>query len=147
MPTTITQSFRFEAAHYLRDPALSDDENANLYGPCARMHGHSYEIRVTIGSKDLRHGMVMDFSIVSALVGKEVLERFDHQVLNDLPELAGIITTSEELAQWIWNRLAHALDELGLDEQGVELRKVDVWETSDAWASVTGDEKGDSRVG
>jgi 6-pyruvoyltetrahydropterin/6-carboxytetrahydropterin synthase len=132
MPTTITKSFRFEAAHRLYDPTLSDDENTELYGPCARLHGHSYEVRVTVGSNELQHGMVIDFTHVSALVNEEIIGKFDHQVLSDLPILSGIITTAEELASWIWDQLAQKFD-----DRGVFLRRVEVCETVDAWATVT----------
>ncbi len=87
---------------------------------------------MTVGSNELQHGMVIDFTHVSALVNEEIIGKFDHQVLSDLPILSGIITTAEELASWIWDQLAQKFD-----DRGVFLRRVEVCETVDAWATVT----------
>ena len=40
--------YHFSAAHRLANPALSDEENAALYGQCCRPHGHNYYLEVTV---------------------------------------------------------------------------------------------------
>src|SRR6266851_8419713 len=74
----VTKIFRFESAHHL----------PGHRGKCARPHGHSYRLEVTIrgpikdapGESD--HGMVMDFGDLSQIVKNSVIEHLDHQDLN-----------------------------------------------------------------
>ncbi|CAI8032396.1 6-pyruvoyl tetrahydrobiopterin synthase [Geodia barretti] len=37
-----TRRVSFCAAHYLRSPQLSDEENKALFGKCFNTHGHNY---------------------------------------------------------------------------------------------------------
>jgi len=55
----ITRSYHFSAAHQLANPALSDEENARIYGQCFRQHGHNYGLQVTVaGALDPRPEIV-----------------------------------------------------------------------------------------
>jgi 6-pyruvoyltetrahydropterin/6-carboxytetrahydropterin synthase len=46
----VTRRVHFSAAHRLHNPALTDEENARIYGPCnhPNWHGHNYEMDVTV---------------------------------------------------------------------------------------------------
>ncbi|MBV8198105.1 MAG: 6-carboxytetrahydropterin synthase, partial [Candidatus Eremiobacteraeota bacterium] len=59
-------------------------------GKCARMHGHSYRldvtIRGTIRSRGPARGMVEDFETVERVVRERALDRLDHCYLNDVVE-------------------------------------------------------------
>jgi 6-pyruvoyltetrahydropterin/6-carboxytetrahydropterin synthase len=89
----IFKEFTFEAAHRL--------PNVPPGHKCARLHGHSFRVRVAIdGPVDQEAGWVRDFADVT----------LDHYYLN---EIAGLENpTSELLARWIWDRIAPALPEL-----------------------------------
>lgn len=106
----IRRRFRFEAAHRLpRHP-----------GKCRNLHGHSYCLVVTVERPvDPVTGMGMDFADLKLVVGREVVERLDHRSLNEVIENP----TAEEMAVWIWKRLADSLP--GLTE-------VELHETRDA---------------
>jgi len=53
----------FNAAHQLRDPARSDEENRRLYGKCVNVHGHNYVVEVVVsGEIDPATGYVMDLN-------------------------------------------------------------------------------------
>ncbi|MDP4281572.1 MAG: 6-carboxytetrahydropterin synthase [Bacteroidota bacterium] len=73
----ITKEFRFEAAHVLKD----------YDGPCRNIHGHSYELSVTISGIPItdpsspKKGMVMDFGILKKVVQKEIIDIFDHSLV------------------------------------------------------------------
>lgn len=127
----LTKQFRFEAAHSL----------PGHHGKCARLHGHSYQLEVTLRGP-IKHapgvtddGMVMDFDDLSALVRQAVLERLDHQ---DLNEVTGIRTTAENLAHWIWDALLQA----GLPE--TLLYRICLWETALGRVEITAAERGEA---
>lgn len=106
---TLTRGYHFSASHRLHNPALSDEENRELFGACNNPHGHghNYELEVTVGGEtDARTGMIVDIDELDAIVNREVIERYDHRNLNaELPEFADRNPTSEALLQEIWARL------------------------------------------
>ena len=106
----ITRVYHFSAAHRLENPRLGDARNAELYGPCARPHGHNYYVEVTLaGVPDAVTGMAVDLGHVDAVVADSLLQHVDHHSLEGVPALAGVITTGEGLARAFWDVLAPAL--------------------------------------
>jgi 6-pyruvoyltetrahydropterin/6-carboxytetrahydropterin synthase len=106
----LTRIYHFSAAHRLQNPALTAEDNARRYGMCARPHGHNYYLEVTMrGEPDPITGMLIDLGRVDDVVTTAVLDRVDHRSLEDVPQLAGVITTGESLAQAFWEVLAPAL--------------------------------------
>lgn len=106
----VTRVYHFSAAHRLQNPALSPGENAALYGPCARGHGHNYYLEVTLaGSPHPLTGMAVDLGEVDAAVHRVLVDALDHQTLEGVPSLAGVITTGESLARAFWTLLGPAL--------------------------------------
>lgn len=103
----------FSAAHFL----------PNYPGPCSRLHGHNFIVRVYVRGTQLdAQGMLVDFGVLKkALLG--ILEELDHYNLNDLPAFALENPTTENVARWI-------ADELGKQALGgAHVHKVEVWET------------------
>jgi 6-pyruvoyltetrahydropterin/6-carboxytetrahydropterin synthase len=91
--------FRFEAAHQL--PGVPPEHM------CARLHGHSYFVKVTVsGTVNAQTGWVMDFGELKAAV-EPLRTALDHRYLNDVEGLSN--PTSEHLAMWIWQRLHPAI--------------------------------------
>ena len=106
----LTRVYHFSAAHRLESPALTADENVERYGRCAGTHGHNYYLEVTMrGEPDPTTGMLIDIGQVDALVASTVLDHVDHQSLEAVPRLAGVITTGESLARSFWDLLAPEL--------------------------------------
>jgi 6-pyruvoyltetrahydropterin/6-carboxytetrahydropterin synthase len=106
----LTRIYHFSAAHCLANPALSAAENAALYGPCARPHGHNYYLEVTVaGVPDADTGMSVDLEAIDRTVTGSLLDQVDHHRLEDAPVLAGVITTGEGLARAFWRTLHGAL--------------------------------------
>jgi 6-pyruvoyltetrahydropterin/6-carboxytetrahydropterin synthase len=131
--TTVLVSRResFNAAHQLRDPDLSDEENQRLFGKCANLHGHNYVLEVVVaGEIDQATGYVLDLKELSDIISRRVIQDVDHRNLNtDVPWLEGRIPTAENLALAFWERVRSELPE-GL------LRSVRLWETDKNWAEV-----------
>ena len=123
----ITCEVRFEASHQLRRDDWSDAENDSIFGNCARLHGHSYRLRVTLrGPIDPETGMVVNFRDVKAVLQREIVSRLDHRHLN---EVVGGLTTAENLCHWIAARL--------LPEFGPLLSRIELGETPTAAAFLT----------
>ena len=102
----LTRIYHFSAAHCLANPALSAADNAALYGPCARPHGHNYYLEVTVaGVPDADTGMSVDLEALDRTVTTSLLDQVDHHRLEDAPVLAGVITTGEGLARAFWRTL------------------------------------------
>ena len=125
----------FNAAHQLYDPALSDEQNRDVFGKCMNLHGHNYMLDVAVaGEIDPQTGYVMDLKKLSDLVCKEIIQHVDHRNLNtDVPWLTGRIPTAENLAVAFWDRLEPQMP-------AGTLRAVRVWETDKNWAEYRGGE-------
>jgi len=132
-PATALVSRRetFNAAHQLRNPLLSDDENRRMFGKCVNLHWHNYTLDVVVAGKiDDASGYVMDLKRLSEVIYQQIIRDVDHRNLNtDVPWLEGLIPTAENLAVAFWERLQRELPE-GL------LRSVRVSETDKNWAEV-----------
>ena len=136
----LTRIYHFSAGHRLANPALSDDENARVYGQCVRQHGHNYLLEVTVaGALDPGTGMSVDVSGLDATVERAVLHRVDHYDLSStVPALDGVITTGENLARTFWQWLEAALPP-------GSLRRVAVVETANNLFEYCGDHAGHLR--
>ncbi len=132
-PVTVLVGRRetFNAAHQLRNPRLSDDENRKLFGKCVNLHGHNYALDVAVAGKiDDASGYVLDLKRLSDVICQQIIQHVDHRNLNtDVPWLEGLIPTAENLAVAFWERLKRELPE-------GSLRSVRVWETDKNWAEV-----------
>ena len=121
---TVSKRVHFNAAHRLHNPALSDEENTELYGLCnnPNFHGHNYELEVSVeGEIDPRTGFVTELGSIKRTVEAAVVSRFDHRNLNlDVPEFADRIPTAENIAVVIWELLEDRLP---------GLVRVTLWET------------------
>ncbi|MFP5354063.1 MAG: 6-carboxytetrahydropterin synthase [Gemmatimonadota bacterium] len=106
---TVTRRLRFNAAHRVHNPALSDAENAALFGKCnnPNWHGHNYTLDVSVeGEVDAVTGYVVDLGILRDVVEREVIGHLDHRNLNlDVEFLRGVNPTSENLVVAIWRVL------------------------------------------
>jgi len=104
----------FDAAHALR----------GYHGKCESLHGHRFRVAVTIRATNLNEiGLAYDFTVLKKQLG-EILGRFDHTSLNDVPPFDTMNPSSENIASTVFNemksRLSHA---------PVSLSRVEVWES------------------
>ena len=106
----------FDAAHYLRDYG----------GKCENVHGHRFKVVVNLKAAKLNKiGLAYDFVELKRHLG-EVLSRFDHTSLNDVPPFDKINPSSENIAVTIYDALK------GRFSGGVSLLSVEVWESPES---------------
>jgi len=127
---------RFNAAHRVHNPALSDAENTQLFGKCnnPNWHGHNYELEVSVrGPVDDRTGYVIDLGQLRDVVEREVIGQTDHRNFNiDVPYMQGINPTTENVVVAMWHVLAPAI----APAQLVRLR---LWETENNYVDYDGE--------
>lgn len=147
----VGKEFTFDSAHFL----------PKYYGKCEKMHGHTYRLRVTVDGKIGENGLVIDFVVLKKIVKKQVLDKLDHKVINDVLEIA----SCENIAKWTWDQLVDLeslikaeLDDPNLPESitkyfkdnsvdgidtsefsdQVKLHEVELWETPTSFAKYQG---------
>lgn len=133
----LTKIFRFETAHAIH----------GYVGPCANIHGHSYELQVSIAAKQAGDtfiggtGILMDFKELKALVQQAVVSKLDHQLIlsknfltaNNIDQREGIRVvdyepTAENLLIFMRNEIEAVLP------AGLRLSSLKLWETRDSFA-------------
>jgi 6-pyruvoyltetrahydropterin/6-carboxytetrahydropterin synthase len=137
MPSVrVTRRVHFAAAHRLHNADFSEERNREVFGLCnnPNWHGHNYELDVTVeGDVDPATGYVMDLKRLRDVVEETVLNDVDHRNLNvDVPWMAGVIPSTENLVVEIWRRLAPAI------RDGRLVRLV-LWETPRNYVEYTGE--------
>ncbi len=113
----IVRKEHFNAAHKLWRKDWTAEKNEEVFGKCANKnwHGHNFNIFVTVkGIPNPETGFVINLKDLSAIIKKEVVERFDHKNLNlDVPEMDGILASTENLIMKIWELLESPIDLAG----------------------------------
>jgi len=105
----LCHEFYFDAAHYL----------PHYKGKCEKLHGHTYKLEVVIEGDIKKDGMIIDFSKLKDIVEKEIIEKLDHQALNELVENP----TAEHIVEWIASQLKGKLP----------LSSIKLWEGHGKW--------------
>ena len=104
----------FDAAHFLR----------GYQGKCENMHGHRYRVVVRIAAEKLNDiDLAYDFTDLKRHL-KDILERYDHTCLNDVPPFDKINPSAENIAAAIYNELKEKLS-----AAPVKLTCVEAWES------------------
>ncbi|MGH9530668.1 MAG: 6-carboxytetrahydropterin synthase [Terriglobales bacterium] len=100
MKAHLTRRYMFSASHRLHSDAMTERENVQTYGKCNNPfgHGHNYSLEITVsGRVDDKTGMVCNLTDLDGFVHREIVERFDVQNLNMIPEFREIVPTTENL--------------------------------------------------
>jgi len=106
----------FASAHALR----------NYKGRCENVHGHNWKVRVVIqGEKLDETGMLVDFLDVKSFMG-EILDRIDHQFLNEIPPFDVVNPSAENIAEYFYQEMRGKLEDTPVP---VRISEVKIWET------------------
>jgi 6-pyruvoyltetrahydropterin/6-carboxytetrahydropterin synthase len=114
----------FDAAHALR----------GYKGKCEALHGHRFQVVVRIEAPGLDDiGLAYDFSDLKAHLS-DIISRFDHINLNDVPPFDKINPSSENIANTVYKELKSRLA-----GDKVSLAAVEVWESPQTGVSYSPD--------
>lgn len=74
MATSVTRQFTFAAAHRIED-----------HPKCGRLHGHNYDISVSIVAEnfvplEVNGGMLIDYGVMDSIL-KPIIDQMDHRYL------------------------------------------------------------------
>ena len=107
----ITKVYHFCAAHKYGHEEWSNEKNFATFGPDAKVHGHNYELHVTVtGDINPETGFVVDLGELGEIVKKYVLSHLDHsQFDKDVDWFADKQPSSENLVIFIWNEISKHL--------------------------------------
>src|SRR6201999_3048893 len=98
----VTVEDTFAAGHYLR----------NYKGKCENPHGHNYKVEVTLQGETLdKAGLLLDFKDLKKVM-RPVVDRRDHQMINDLEPFTEINPSAENLARYFFDETNRHLDEM-----------------------------------
>ncbi|XP_050424145.1 6-pyruvoyl tetrahydrobiopterin synthase isoform X3 [Adelges cooleyi] len=93
---------------------LSDEENLQIFGKCNNKngHGHNYKVEVTVkGPVHRDTGMVMNIADLKNYIDIAVMKPLDHKNLDkDVPYFQDSVSTTENVAIFIWNSLKNVMD-------------------------------------
>jgi 6-pyruvoyltetrahydropterin/6-carboxytetrahydropterin synthase len=102
----------------------------NYKGKCENVHGHNYRVQVTLEGPELDGiGLLVDFVELKKTL-HEVLDRMDHQFLNDVPPFDKLNPSAENMARYIYQEVRRGLTAAS----GVRVASVKLWETDTASA-------------
>lgn len=116
---TIEQTFA--AGHALR----------NYRGKCENVHGHNYRCQVTVEGAGLdQTGLLMDFVALKKAL-QSVVDRLDHQWLNDYPPFDVLNPSAENIAKYIYDEISKGIGA----QPEVRIGAVKLWETDTSSAT------------
>jgi len=117
----VTIEETFAAGHALR----------NYRGKCENVHGHNYRCQLTIEGAQLDSvGLLVDFVELKKVL-HAVIDRLDHQWLNDLPPFDALNPSAENIAKYIHDEVSAGLGA----RNGVRIGAVRLWETDTSSAT------------
>ena len=119
----VTVEDSFAAGHYLRD----------YKGKCENPHGHNYKVRVTLTGPTLdKAGLLLDFKDLKEVM-KHVIDRLDHQMLNEIEPFIALNPSAENLAKYFYDETNAKLGEVTAGR--VRVKNVTVFETDTTTAT------------
>ena len=122
---SIARKYEFSASHRLARPDVDDEENRRIFGKCSNPngHGHNYEVEVEV-EIPLKESP-LDAIALDRVVDETIVERYDHQHLNeDSADFRAEVPSVENLT----SQCAKLLEK-PVSAMGGTLRRVTIWET------------------
>jgi 6-pyruvoyltetrahydropterin/6-carboxytetrahydropterin synthase len=119
----VTVEAGFSSGHYLR----------NYKGKCENPHGHNYKVQITLAGEELDNaGLLLDFKLLKHVL-RPVIDRIDHQMLNDLEPFTVLNPSAENMAKYFYEQTNEKL--AAITQGRVRVKKALIWETDTCTAT------------
>jgi 6-pyruvoyltetrahydropterin/6-carboxytetrahydropterin synthase len=113
----LTVEREFSSGHFLR----------NYHGRCENPHGHNYKVRITLAGAELdKAGLLLDFKLLKQVM-RPVIDRIDHQMLNELEPFTTVNPSAENIARYFYDQTNQQLSDM--TEGRVRVKDCTIWET------------------
>ena len=106
----------------------------SVFGPAQALHGATFVAEVSFRRRTLNDdAIVLDLGAAGTMI-EEVLAGLNYRNLDEHPDFAGKLSTTEALAEYVATSVAEKLKD---DDDGGQLAGIDVTlrENPDAWAT------------
>ncbi|MBI4331242.1 MAG: 6-carboxytetrahydropterin synthase QueD [Chloroflexi bacterium] len=111
---TVSVREHFDAAHYLKE----------YRGKCENLHGHRFEVVAALAAPGLNNiGLAFDFTELKTHL-RQILARFDHVCLNDIPPFKSSTPSSENIALAVYEELKPRIP-----QPVARIAYIEVWES------------------
>jgi len=122
MPISISKQYSFDSAHQLWNDNFTAEDNAKVFGKCAKLHGHTYVLTVEVSGPVVPEtGMIMNYFHLDNVVKPYVDDMLDHKFLND--EWPGMLTTAENMVTIIKEHFKPVFDYMSIQLESVTLQE------------------------
>jgi len=119
----VTVEAGFSAGHYLR----------NYRGKCENPHGHNYKVRITLTGRELdQAGLLLDFKQLKQVM-RPVIDRLDHQMINDIAPFTELNPSAENLAHYFFDETNLQLRQM--TDGRVSVKDCTIYETDSTTAT------------
>jgi 6-pyruvoyltetrahydropterin/6-carboxytetrahydropterin synthase len=109
----------FAAAHNL----------INYQGDCENLHGHNWEVEVTVTARELdQAGLAIDFKVLKRETNA-LLDELDHKYVNQHHFFQDISPSSENISRYLFHELSKRLN-----DNNIKVERIGVWESDNACA-------------
>jgi 6-pyruvoyltetrahydropterin/6-carboxytetrahydropterin synthase len=116
----LSVELHFDAAHCLR----------GYQGKCEALHGHRFKVAARIKASQLDEiGIAYDFTELKQHL-TDIMSRFDHVCLNEVPPFNKINPSSENIASTVYREL-----KTKLAGAPVSISSIEVWESPQSWVT------------
>ena len=121
----ITKQFKFCAAHKYWNQKWSEDKNYEIFEDDVRVHGHNYELDITLkGNINIDSGFIVNISKLKDVVDKNVIKFLDHsEIQKDVKWFKDKQPSTENLVLFIWEQIVDDIPD------GAKLYKIKLRET------------------
>ena len=119
----VTVEREFSSGHFLR----------NYRGKCENPHGHNYKVRITLRGEALdASGLLLDFKDLKQVM-RPVIDRLDHQMLNEIAPFTELNPSAENLARYFFDETNLQLNNMTAGR--VRVKDCTIWETDTTTAT------------
>lgn len=131
MKSVLVRRVYFQCVHHYQVANWTPEKNTIEFGACFNPegHGHEYAVEASVsGEPDPITGMILNLRDLDVALKNSIAELNGRHLNLEVPYFKTVQPTTENIAQYIAEKLAHELQAFK-----VELQRVRVYENTELW--------------